>query len=43
MLFKDTREEKFQTVFITFKNRLTRFGYRYLKDYLNRMRTQIRF
>ena len=34
-LMKDCQERKFSTIFINFKDRLTRFGYKYLEKYVS--------
>lgn len=40
-LFKDAKEGLFTTVCITEKDRLTRFGYKYLEDHLNTLNIKI--
>ena len=34
-LLRDAKANKFSTIFINYKDRLTRFGYKYLKNYLS--------
>jgi predicted site-specific integrase-resolvase len=35
-LLKDAKTNKFLTIFVNYKDRLTRFGYIYLKNYLSK-------
>lgn len=42
-LIKDAKEEKFNTVCITNKDRLTRFGYKYIKDHLQTLNITIKY
>lgn len=34
-LLKDAKTNKFSTIFVNYKDRLTKFGYKYLKNYLS--------
>ena len=34
-LLRDAKADKFSTIFVNYKDRLTRFGYNYLKKYLS--------
>jgi len=40
-LVADGRKQRFSTVFVTFKDRLTRFGYKYLENYLSEFGVQL--
>jgi putative resolvase len=40
-LIKDAKKEKFSSVLVNYKDRLTRFGFEYLKNYLGEFNVQI--
>lgn len=42
-LLRDAKKDKFSLVLITYKDRLTRFGYNYLKEYLSEFNVKVRY
>ena len=42
-LLRDAKANKFSTIFITYKDRLTRFGYIYLKKYLSEFGVKLKY
>lgn len=40
-LIRDAKKGKFSSVVINYKDRLTRFGYRYLEEYLNEFGVEV--
>jgi putative resolvase len=42
-LLQDAKKDKFSLVLITYKDRLTRFGYNYLTQYLSEFNVKVRY
>jgi len=42
-LLQDAKKDKFSLVLITYKDRLTRFGYNYLKEYLSEFNVKVNY
>lgn len=42
-LLRDAKKDKFSLVLVTYKDRLTRFGYNYLKQYLSEFNLQVKY
>lgn len=42
-LIKDAKKQKFSHILITYKDRLTRFGYQYLQQYVSEFNVNIRY
>lgn len=42
-LLRDAKKDKFSLVLVTYKDRLTRFGYNYLKQYLSEFNVQVKY
>lgn len=42
-LLRDAKKDKFSLVLLTYKDRLARFGYRYLKQYLSEFAIKVKY
>jgi putative resolvase len=42
-LLRDAKKDKFSLVLLTYKDRLTRFGYKYLKQYLSEFGVKVKY